>query len=53
MNLLKFFKRKEAYVCPDFPDVIIVPEKYVSHCSYLLPCTKETKKIIKEKGKKK
>jgi len=34
MNLLKFFKPKEVYVCPDFE---------------LSGCTKEARKILKEK----
>ena len=39
MNIFKkLFKRKEVYVCPDFP---------------IYGVTKEAEKIIKEKGKKK
>ena len=38
MNLLKLFKRKEVYVCPDFE---------------LLGVTKEARKILKEKPFKK
>ena len=45
MNLLKLFKRKEVYVCPDWGQ----RKPLVFETPFFFGVTKEARKLIKEK----